>query len=202
MSLAHRVSLVENLFEELNQEITIFNSQANLHCVSGCGKCCTKPDIDASPLEFLPWSYHLFLNGKAAEVLEQLSQKSSPICHIFTALSLTDTASGRCEDYQHRGLICRLFGYAASRDKYGQLRLATCKIIKDGQNENYENIKTAIGNGLSVPIFSDYYQKLAQIDFRLGNTIVPINEALKLAIEEVLQYYAYRPMPNGYKGAA
>jgi hypothetical protein len=40
---------------------------------------------------------------------------------------------------------------------------------------------------------------LSQIDFRLGNTIVPINQALKMAIEEVLRYYAYRPFPRSYK---
>ena len=38
--------------------------------------------------------------------------------------------------------------------------------------------------------------KLSQIDFRLGNVYVHINKALQLAIEEVLQYYAYRDFPE------
>jgi uncharacterized protein len=95
-----------------------------------------------------------------------------------------------------------LFGYGASKDKFGELRLATCKIIKEGQVENYEASKLAMANGLYVPIFTDYYMNLSQIDFALGNKIVPINKALKLAIEEVLQYYAYRPFPKGYKNCA
>jgi hypothetical protein len=43
---------------------------------------------------------------------------------------------------------------------------------------------------------------LTQIDFRLGTTMLPINEALKVAIEEVLHYYAYRPFPGGLENIA
>lgn len=202
MSIERKVKLVERLFNRLEQEISEFNTHADLHCVSGCGKCCTKPDIDASPLEFLPWSFHLFLNGKSEEMLKQLDERSNSICNIYLPMSLTDNNSGSCGNYRYRGLICRLFGYAASKDKVGQLRLATCKIIKEDQNKNYNNTVKAINQGLHVPIFSDYYMNLAQIDFRLGNTLLPINQALKVAIEEVLHYYAYRPFPNGLKDIA
>ena len=37
----------------------------------------------------------------------------------------------------------------------------------------------------------------AQIDFRMGVSLLPVNEALKIGIEEVLHYYAYRPLPGG-----
>ena len=80
--------------------------------------------------------------------------------------------------------------------------MATCKIIKEGQAENYGNTLDALKNGLYVPIFTDYYMKLNQIDFRLGNNILPINKALKVAIEEVLHYYAYRPFPQGNSDSA
>jgi hypothetical protein len=43
---------------------------------------------------------------------------------------------------------------------------------------------------------------LSQIDYRLGTLILPINQALKRAIEEVLQYYAYRPFPGGLEQIA
>jgi hypothetical protein len=113
-----------------------------------------------------------------------------------------DKVNGSCSNYPYRGLICRLFGYAATKDKYGQLRLATCKIIKTEQVKNFENASNLIQNGLPVPIFTDYYMNLSQIDYHLGNIILPINKALKYAIEEVLQYYAYRPLPNGFKNIA
>ena len=204
MSIEGKVKLVNRLYQKLDQEISQFNSTANLHCLTGCGKCCTKLDIEASPLEFLPWAFHLFLNDKALDVLEQLKLKSNSICYIYNPISLLDSDkdNGNCGNYRYRGLICRLFGYAATRDKYGQLRLATCKLIKEKQNINYTNTNEAISKGLYVPVFTEYYMNLSQIDFKLGNIIVPINEALKIAIEEVLQYYAYRPFPSNLENIA
>jgi len=38
--------------------------------------------------------------------------------------------------------------------------------------------------------------QLSQIDYFLGRKIVPVNKALKIAIEEILHYYAYRPNPG------
>ena len=196
MAIEHKVRLVEELFDRLEKEITAFKSETKLHCLTGCGKCCSKPDIDASPLEFLPWAFHLFLNGKAEDTLFELNNSSITTCHIYRPFALIEEYNGSCSNYRYRGLICRLFGYAANRDKYGELRLATCKIIKENQLENFNTTEEAISKGLYVPIFTDYYMQLAQIDYRMGITLLPINEALKMAIEEVLQYYAYRPFPG------
>ena len=203
MSIARRVRLVEGLFEQLDLEISEFQDKTKLHCLSGCGNCCTNPTMEASPLEFLPWAFHLFLNGKAEDTLKTLNSKEKKsLCHIYTPLNIIDSNLGRCSNYKYRGLICRLFGYAASNDKYGKKRIVTCTIIKENQKDFHQDTVEAISNGLYVPMFTDYYMQLAQIDFNMGNIIVPINKALKLAIEEVLQYYAYRPFPQGLKNIA
>lgn len=191
MSIERRVQLVEMLFYDLDLEIAAFQKESKLGCIAGCGKCCTHPDIDASPLEFLPWAFHLFLNGEAENTLTTLNESNSLACHIYKPLTLL--GKGRCSDYKYRGLICRLFGFGASRDKYGNLRLATCKIIKEAQPEDYGATVGTISNGMKVPIFTEYYMKLNQIDHHLGNKILPVNKALKMALEEVLQYYHYRP---------
>ncbi|WP_395066395.1 YkgJ family cysteine cluster protein [Flavobacterium sp.] len=196
MAIEKKVKLVEQLFEKLENEISNFKSETNLHCIAGCGKCCSTPQIEASPLEFLPWAFHLFLNHQAENMLNELNEKTTFLCHIYRPLNVVDNNNGSCSNYKYRGLICRLFGYAASKDQYGKLRLATCKIIKENQQKNYNTTALAIKNGLYVPIFSDYYMNLSQIDFALGKKMVPINVALKMAIEEVLHYYAYRPFPD------
>ena len=194
MTIERKVQLVEKLFDQLEKESLQFSRVSGIHCVSGCGKCCTYPDVSASPLEFLPWAFHLFLNGKAVEMHTALGENRDITCRLFTPLSLL--GDGHCSNYKYRGLICRLFGFAANRDKYGQLRLATCKIIKEQQANSYRNVSEAIARGLYVPVFTDYYMQLNQIDFQLGNKLLPINKALKMALEEVLQYYAYRPLPD------
>ena len=194
MSIERRVQLVEKLFYQLEQESAQFEQSSGISCVSGCGRCCTYPNVEASPLEFLPWVFHLFINGEAEKTLIMLKKTHSSTCLIYKPLSIID--QGRCSNYKYRGLICQLFGFAANTDKYGNLRLATCKIIKEGQAENYNSTVEAITKGLYVPVFTEYYMQLNQIDFHLGNIILPVNEALRMALEEVLQYYAYRPSPE------
>jgi|SRR5690554_940932 len=194
MSIERRVQLVEMLFYDLDQEITLFQKESNLSCVAGCGKCCTYPNVDASPLEFLPWAFFLFLNGEAEKTLTSLNQITQSTCYIFKSLSIH--GQGKCSQYKYRGLICRLFGFGANRDKYGHLRLATCKIIKEGQSKNYEAAVQSILKGTNVPVFTEYYMKLGQIDHQMASKILPINKALKMAIEEVLQYYSYRDYPG------
>ena len=202
MSIARKVRSVERLFGRLDQEIKAFQSASGLHCLSGCGHCCTKPDIDAAPLEFLPYAFDLYLKGQAENMLERLQNQNSPICVIYAPLSIDQQSSGSCGTYAYRGLICRLFGYGATRDKFGQLRLATCKRIKEAQTAQYEQTVEDMKNGLDIPIFSDYYRRMAQIDMYLGTKMMPINKALEEAIETVLHHYAYRPFPKKFRRVA
>ncbi|MEP6929225.1 MAG: YkgJ family cysteine cluster protein, partial [Flavobacterium sp.] len=147
-------------------------------------------------------AFHLFLNGKAEETLKELSNTSVKNCFLYRSLSVLEYHKGSCSNYRYRGLICRLFGYAANNDKFGKLRLATCKIIKEEQHDNFNKAEVVINRGTNIPIFTDYYMRLAQIDLRMGVHLLRINEALKIAIEEVLHYYAYRPFPGGLENIA
>ena len=202
MGIEEKVRQVEALFDHLEIQIKAFQSDTQLHCKAGCGKCCSTPNIEASPLEFLPWAFHLFLNHKAEETLKELAATTSKNCFLYRSLSILEYHKGSCSNYRYRGLICRLFGYGATTDKFGKLRIATCKIIKEEQHNNFNKAEVAINNGVNIPIFANYYMRLAQIDLRMGVNLLPINEALKIAIEEVLHYYAYRPFPGGLENIA
>ncbi|MFT4736516.1 MAG: Fe-S-cluster containining protein [Cyclobacteriaceae bacterium] len=202
MSLTEKINAIEAIFDGLDKEIKSFQTVTTLKCLPGCGKCCTHNQIDASPLEFLPWAYHQYVKGNAIEVLDALNANQSRTCYNYRPVGLLEQGKGSCGTYHYRGLICRLFGYGASTDKYGKLRMVTCKIIKEDQVLAFHNAEKMIAEGRQIPVFTQYYMQLSQIDFELGKVIVPINTALKMALEEVLHYFMYRSLADEVKGAA
>ncbi|MFW5705410.1 MAG: YkgJ family cysteine cluster protein [Bacteroidota bacterium] len=196
MQLYRKVRKVELLFAGLAKEINKFSAKSGLHCLPGCGLCCFKPDIEATVLEFLPMAYRLFMDNKAEEMYEKLSQNSDrSMCMLLVPLT-TENRTGMCDRYNERGLICRLFGYSAMIGKNHKPVLVTCKTIKDNQAEQYRMVSERIAAGSDVPVISNYYQQLRNIDSSLGTAFYPINVSMKKSIEVVLSYYSYRKRPR------
>lgn len=185
MTIEEKVSRVESVFKQLDEEINAFQSATGIHCKFGCGKCCFKSDIEATPLEFLPFALHLYKEGRAEEWHEKLSQSEEQLCMI---LNPTQAGAGLCTEYRHRGLICRLFGYSARTNKYNEKELVTCNIIKTEQPNEYK----AATERKDIPVMSQFYMQLHSIDADLTTEFYPINKAIRKAIECVLHYYAYR----------
>ena len=189
-NLEEKVKQVEAVFVRLDQGISAFQAATTLHCKWGCGKCCFKPDIEATALEFLPFAYHLYQHGLAEAWHERLQHEPGSICLILDA---QQSGAGLCSQYTHRGLICRLFGYSARTNKYSQKELVTCQIIKTEQSVAYETAARKIETGeLAVPVMNEFYMQLRSVDPDLGQEFYPINRAIRKAIEQVLHYFAYR----------
>lgn len=190
MDLPEKVRATEAVFEKLDAEIAGFQAWSGLHCKFGCGKCCFKPDIEATVLEFLPFAHYLYQNDLASAWLDKINVGDSSVCYI---LNPTQAGAGLCTEYRHRGLICRLFGYSARTNKYAQHELVTCQVIKTEQAENYQHAATRVAEGTGeIPMMNQYYMQLHAIDIDLTRDFYPINEAIKRAIETVLAWYAYR----------
>ncbi|MDL5047935.1 YkgJ family cysteine cluster protein [Oscillatoria amoena NRMC-F 0135] len=188
MSLEEKIKAVKQVFETLDREIALFQGWSGLHCPAGCGKCCFKPDIEATILEFLPFAFHLHKRGFAMDWLERLQTTDSSVCFI---LNPTQAGQGLCSEYKHRGLICRLFGYSARTNKYGKKELVTCEIIK--QEEQFAGTSDKIEAGRKeIPVLNQYYMQLHAIDIDLTRDFYPINIAIRKAIETVMHYYTYR----------
>jgi uncharacterized protein len=189
VELSEKVLAVEQVFKNLDAAISTFQASSSIHCKFGCGKCCFKPDIEATILEFLPFAFYLNKEGKAEQWYERLKTTDSSVCLI---LNPTQSGAGLCSEYTYRGLICRLFGYSARTNKHGMHELVTCSIIKTEQSDAYNEAERKIEEGGEVPVMSDYYMQLHGIDYELTKDFYPINEAMRKAVETVLHYYAYR----------
>lgn len=189
--MENTVIAVEELFLELEKDISEFREKTGIYCISGCGACCKKPDIEATALEFLPFAFYVYKQGEAENIFKQLDE-GKDICILFKSFPEKNINAGTCTRYAHRGLICRLFGFSARVNKHEKPELATCKIIKESQKENYQNAVRNIERGINVPVMRDYYFRLRAIDENLGGKFYPINQAIMQALEKVMIYYAYR----------
>ena len=182
--LIHKARAVSQVFREVETDVRNFKKATHLQCVEGCYKCCLKPDIEATILEFLPAAYVLFKTGKAEELLQRFdSMMENSVC-IFCNPFL---AAGGCSLYEHRGLICRLFGFGIKFDKNNQPQFISCKKIKSAitGEELAKHISKA-------PVNSAYYMRLYGIDPKLAVTYYPINEAIRKAVELVLFHNQFR----------
>ena len=190
VDVLEKVKAVEAAFQHLDSEIASFQSWSLLGCKTGCGKCCLKPDIEATILEFLPFAQHLYEQDQAFEWLEKTKSADSSLCVILNPLH---GGAGMCSQYTYRGLICRLFGFSARTNKYARKELVTCQLIKEelADKVRVANEKIDAGSG-DVPVMNQHYMRLHAIDFDLTREFFPINEAIKRAIEIILQYHAYR----------
>ena len=189
MSLRQKVQAIEESYSLLQHEMSVFQGWSGITCKSGCGKCCTKPDIEATVAEFLPLAHHIYLQNQWEEWLTKLTERQDPVCLFFNP---GQAGSGLCSQYAYRGLICRLFGFSARTNKYAQREFVSCQIIKTEKSIEYTAAAEKVREGHPISVMNQHYMRLLSIDPDLGRDFYPINEAIRRAIETVLHYYAYR----------
>ncbi|MDX3772573.1 YkgJ family cysteine cluster protein [Chromatiaceae bacterium AAb-1] len=176
---------VEAVYGEIADTYAHYQQQRGLNCRSGCGECCLQPTIEATVLEVLPLVLSLFDQGKAEQTLAQLEELTEPQgCFFYQRLSF-DGRQGQCSVYQQRPSICRLFGAAGYRDKQGQPALSVCKVIKADRTTAYQQTLIAMESD-PPPMMMASKELINQLDYELGGQHLPVNEAVKQALEKVL----------------
>lgn len=178
---------VEALFKELDDDIARFSGWSGIHCAFGCGKCCLKPDIEASPLEFLPFALEVHRRKEMKGWLQKVKEANTT-CVIFNE---QQPGAGKCTEYLYRGMICRLFGFSARRNKYNRREMITCSVIKEEQSTDFQRAEEKINAGGEIPVAADYYSRLRGIDPGLGTQLFPINQAIRTALETVDSFFYY-----------
>ena len=174
------------LFESIDCQTKEFAAQTGLKCKSGCGACCTNPDVETTVAEVLPLAVHLWSNGQGECFLEESRSKFSKSICAFYKPDLILKDHGSCGIYAYRPGLCRLFGFAARKDKHGQDTLVTCKVIKDSQPQACKQTQEELQKGvLKAPLLNTHAFAVSNIDPVHGGKLFPINEAISLAVEKV-----------------
>lgn len=188
----HEVSAaLSQLYRELDVQIAKFQATTGLHCPPGCGQCCENPEVEATPLEMVPMALEMIRRGEAASWIDLITVAEAPGKCIFYQADNLIPGNGRCQMYLWRPTLCRLFGFAAVTDKSGQPKLAACVKHKQVFPENVAMADVAIANGFPIPRFRDWQTRIANIDAHWGYQRMPINVALKVAIERLSLSLSY-----------
>ncbi len=184
--LRHLAGQINQEYELMAYEFRHYQAKSGLHCLAGCGKCCTNPQIEASPLEMLPLALDLFSRSLGQETLEKLANASAS-CAFYCA---TDDKGnqGFCGVYGQRPSLCRMFGAAGYAAKNGGIALSVCREIK---NERAHLLSTAEMASERPPLMASWSARIRALDPRLGSQYFPINQALQIMLEKILLIAAY-----------
>lgn len=181
---ANVIKQVEQIFQEIDRQTATLQAATGLHCPPGCGCCCENPEVETTVLEMMPLALELWQRGEVLQWIErsQAVEERGPC--VFYHPDPFVPGNGRCSVYSWRPTICRLFAFATVTNKQGQPELAACVRQKEIMPEIIQKAKEAIANGLDAANFFQISIQVAMLDPSASQPL-PINQALKLALERV-----------------
>ena len=179
--LARAVSAV---YRRLDRRIASFRRASGLACSRGCGECCLSPEVEAGVLEMLPLALHLRRAGRVEQILAWLGVGEPPRLCVFYSPDPLGSFGSRCSVYPLRPLLCRLFGFSAMTDPQGRPQLVLCRRLREADPEGARQAAAEAASGRSpVPLMSEWSLAMYRLDPGLGTRTLPINEALRQALE-------------------
>ena len=184
-SFPHILAEIRRIYQEIDQQIAFFQNTTDLHCLECCGSCCESLEVEATVTELLPLAEEIFQSSRQdslAELIEQNEKKNNPACVLYRPDPLIP-GNGRCGQYPLRPLVCRLFGFAGRYSKSQKPEFSTCKKIKAQDPEKVSAAQELIRAGLNMPIYQSSFIRLASLQPGLGFQRLPVNRALKRALE-------------------
>ena len=174
---------LKNVYDQMAETFSAYQSKTKLACLKSCGRCCLNPEVEASALEMLPLALKFYDEGRLDEWLLKLENSSQSHCLLFVATG--PDGEGHCGSYLERPSVCRMFGVAGTFDKHHQVTLSICKFIR----EVNPDLPTP---DASTPLIPDWSSKLTSVEPHLLQRKVPMNQAIKEAIEFILFYAQYQ----------
>jgi len=179
------ISEILGIYKEIDGKSARFQLASGLRCPAECGICCQKPVVECSVVEVLPLAEALFLSGEAPRVMSEIERRET-VADARCVLYLPDTVvsgNGRCGQYPFRPMMCRLFGFACRRNRLGELEFCPCSLIKGQNPEGWERAVDLVAKGVDLSVYQDLHMRLASLHPGLGYRNLPVNLAIKQAIE-------------------
>ncbi|MCX8123565.1 MAG: YkgJ family cysteine cluster protein [Spirochaetes bacterium] len=168
------------LYQEVEAIINNIKSSFSIFCPHGCGTCCDTSieNIEASIVEMLPLCIHIYEQHNYQLWLDKANEKQC----IFYDTSPLKKSSGCCMVYTYRPLVCRLFGFSFTKNKYGAIVPVACSILQKQYKDKSNFIAIAKD---SLPMMSSFSLQSIMID-TVRSDRYPINEAFVKAMEYVV----------------
>lgn len=163
------------------------SAATGLACPTGCGNCCIRTPPHVSVSDVAPVARMLIETGEAEALLARARATGAGPCVLFAPGQLP----GGCTVYAIRPVTCRLFAFAAVRDKHGARELAICREHKAADPEAPARVRAYLDAGGAAPSFVEVQQDAHDPDDG-GPELVPINVALVRALERELLRAQYR----------
>ena len=191
---------VMRIYEEADRKISEFQEAAGLKCPPGCGACCVCQEVEATVLEVLPLAHEVFSRQQADHLYSMIKAregKGDRLCILYRPDSQTP-GNGECSYYRNRPLLCRLFGFAVRKNKAGDPELSPCKRLGGAFLREVQG-KTGVHSGSGLPVYQEISMRLAALNPGMGFRRLPVNMAIKSALEEVYWRKEYRNPERGDK---
>jgi Fe-S-cluster containining protein len=169
---------VLGLLCEAEMDAFAFRRNTGVDCPPGCGACCSEDHPEDSVLAVLPAARWALGVGWEERLLEAARERPDGPCVFYDLYG-----RGHCAVYPLRPLICRLFGFAAVRDKHGHPSYRPCRRM--------EGIPAT---SVTPPVYADLARRLEQRYPPLGTRHLPLNLAL-LEAAQWLSLRSPRPRP-------
>jgi len=173
------------LYVEVDRAIDAFAGATGLACPTGCGHCCETqtPFVRVDDMAAIAAARVARDLDDAAALRERAAAVGADgPCVLFQPGRLP----GGCTEYALRPMLCRLFGFAAVRDKHGAPALALCKI----HGQETPAVATAavafVAGGGPVPMFAEWQAESDAVSDDPDARQVPINVALAAALDRAL----------------
>lgn len=193
-----RIDRVRERFLQVDREVEELRAATALACPTGCGACCLSPEVEASIAELRPLAAALAEEGRAEPMLAELDRRATSgnpddmRCALYVPEPGSEGRRGRCNEYALRPLVCRLYGFAARRDRHGAPELVACRTMRAADAEGVARAELHVRAGGTVPFLGEHARGLAAELPRDGSERLPINEALARALRATLFERALR----------